>query len=443
MRKSVRSVLFYLFFAAFCILAPLIVLYTAGYRFSIKSGIDLDVGSLSITTQPRRAFIFINGEQMDEKTPRVFQELQPGRHRVELTRSGFLPWNGVVFVVPGLTTYLQHIVLFRNSTPTPILSELEPEDTVAGHHQYIAYTRNTPSVDLVKTLSILNIRSGYIENLATFPATDLVTPKWSPEGMYLLVQAESQTLLFTKSGEEITPEWWDSVTKIQWDSTEDILYVHVENGEHGEAYQLYDPTTNDITRISAETIGVVENAEFFIKQSFTSSILAVRQLGGEQEQELVSLPRSEYTVVGIEAPYLALQDAQNDLLLVNPTTRTVTHIPAQGGQFEWNKETHELAYTDGTEFNLLTLQQQQRDMLFRSGAPLTDLAWHPSGQRLLFAQSGALSAIDVYQYGFERDQVTLATFDTIESFWMDQKGREAYVLGTLTGNRGLYSLRLR
>ncbi len=449
MKKSVRRVLFYLFFAAFCILAPAIVLYTAGYRFSIKSGVDLDVGSLSITTTPARVAITFGDSDTQKRTPHVFQELNPGRYDVTLSREGFLPWQGMVQVLPGLTTYIQHIILFKVGSPSQLPPVIEPSDTAAFFDKTIAYTTTVSSTDhTILTLSLFNVRSGNIKEIDTLPGTAAYTLTWSKDGSYLLAQNKHDIRIYDNSGAKIDPMIANDITftRAFWDTQRDeIIYIEASYPTQEDSAVVYEidlqKSSLDPVVHPAGTIGVVDNAAFLINQSFTTSILAILRNGNTQE--LAHLPRSTYTLVDMKDQNHVLADQQGDFYLVNLTNNDVIEIPAHSSQYAWDESDNRFAYANDTELLIVSPKQKQSDLLLRLTNGVSHLAWHPSGQRLLFSTDTTIEAIDGYQYTFTRDHATLATMEHIEQFWIDARGKYLYILGTQNGAHGMYTLRIK
>lgn len=446
MRKSVRRVLFYIFFSAFLILAPLLVLYTAGYRFSLKSGINLDVGSLSITTLPRRVSISLNGADTQERSPTVFQELTPGRYEVILSRTGYLPWRGKFEVAAGLTTYIQHAFLFRESHPIALLSELGPEDIAAVKDKKGMYTRTRKEEGgSVTEVLVYSSRPSSAKLVATI-AGPALKAEWSLKGDYFFIKTPQTLHVFKSTGEEIVLNAPESFTvgEVVWDTADDTRLHVYPSADSTSAITFSVATGNSIEQRELtpqeERIGSVGQSDFFLKQLFTSSVLTVARDG--QEQELVNLPRSNYKLASVHAPYLVLKDSQGDLYLVNTSTLRVTVVPAKQGLIAWNPELGQMTYTNDIELNILTLQQEQQDIVLRSAEPIRSLLWHPNGQRIIFATSQKVEAIDAYQYAIHRDRVTIGTFDDIESVTLDTRGKYMYVLGTREGVRNLYSVRL-
>lgn len=127
MPLAARKALFFLFVGIFLVSAPLIVLYTAGYRFNRTNNTVLQTGTLSLASTPRGAESYVNGENIQDTTPAILQRLSTGTRTVRLEKEGYYAWERTVNVESGSTSYVT-APLFLSSSPallTPGSSDWE------------------------------------------------------------------------------------------------------------------------------------------------------------------------------------------------------------------------------------------------------------------------------------------------------------------------------
>lgn len=134
MQARSRQYIFFVFLGLFVVAAPAIVLYTAGYRYSFAHHRILQTGLLLVETVPRGAHIFLDKQQMRERTPAVVDEVLPGTHILRLQKEGFLPWQKDVEVRSRETTFWKDVVLFADApsvltrlTQDPRARQTEPD----------------------------------------------------------------------------------------------------------------------------------------------------------------------------------------------------------------------------------------------------------------------------------------------------------------------------
>jgi len=66
----------------------------------------LTTGSLTITSNPSGATIYLDGTNTDTITPATLTGITPGTHTIKLTKQGYCDWFGTVTVTAGTTTLL-------------------------------------------------------------------------------------------------------------------------------------------------------------------------------------------------------------------------------------------------------------------------------------------------------------------------------------------------
>lgn len=127
MSLAVRRIIFYILLALFIIVAPSLVAYTAGYRWSPTQRRIVKIGALSIKTVPENARIILNGKLYSKKTPALITNLHPGNYKIELTREGYFNWGKTLIVESEKTTFAHNVALFKNAVPS-----LKTIDSISG-----------------------------------------------------------------------------------------------------------------------------------------------------------------------------------------------------------------------------------------------------------------------------------------------------------------------
>jgi len=123
------------FIALFLVTAPVVVLYTAGYRWNEKKVRLEKVGLIFLRSRPSYAEIFLDGKLRSERTPARLRNLLPSAYDVKVTKKGYGTWEKNLTVGSALTTFAEGIVLWKQSLPqkpaaneTPNQNELDQLD---------------------------------------------------------------------------------------------------------------------------------------------------------------------------------------------------------------------------------------------------------------------------------------------------------------------------
>lgn len=117
MSLFLRRVVFYTLLLIFLIIAPLLIAYTAGYRWSAPQGRFFKTGALSLISAPDSANVFLNHTASNYRTPALIRDLLPGNYQTELRKEGYYSWQKKLPVESERTTFALNIPLFRQTAP--------------------------------------------------------------------------------------------------------------------------------------------------------------------------------------------------------------------------------------------------------------------------------------------------------------------------------------
>lgn len=117
-----RRFFFYVYLMIFIVTAPLVVLYTAGYRFDLRTASLVRTGILEITTKPRSATIFLNDKKITGLTPFIVKKVFPGTYRLRLEKDGYHSWQQEISIKSQETAQVS-ARLFPESEPEVIVQD--------------------------------------------------------------------------------------------------------------------------------------------------------------------------------------------------------------------------------------------------------------------------------------------------------------------------------
>lgn len=108
---------FIIFFLA---TAPIVVLYTAGYRWNTKKGRPEKVGIIFVRARPSGSDIYLDGKLRSETTPTRLRNLLPDTYTITIGKNGYGTWTKRLQVSSGLTTFAEGVIIWKNATPEPL-----------------------------------------------------------------------------------------------------------------------------------------------------------------------------------------------------------------------------------------------------------------------------------------------------------------------------------
>ena len=97
-----RHAFFWLFTFLFLFFTPVIVYYSLGYKFDIRTKKFLKTGAISIKTFPKGVSVYLNGKKLTEPAPCILRDLLPQKYSVSLEKEGFYPYQIDIELLPSL-----------------------------------------------------------------------------------------------------------------------------------------------------------------------------------------------------------------------------------------------------------------------------------------------------------------------------------------------------
>lgn len=437
MTRLKRRIIFYLFVLAFFIGAPTVVLYTAGYRIAPGEGVALRAGGLAVSSVPRRAEILLDNEFTSRKTPHIFQQLPPNEYNVILQRQGFWPWSGEIEIEPGLTSYIQNILLIRAEEPQFLQDLPAREFSVDPTGRRIAYISEQGGW---ADFWIMDLRNGRIENAGRVTTNgEEIEISWSNSGEYVAWKYGNRLRIFKKNGQAINLQSLpQTIKQISWHpSNEDSLLIQAERTTVEVSMR-----NGDLTELEVGTlIRFDENRYLLARNEREATILILEN--ENRRQQIAALPINDYQVFAWQEPFLILQNAQGRLISLNLQNREWQSLNARAEMSDWLPRQLLMLFTDGNEIRIFQTAQGTQEMITRLSSRIENIAWHPSGSRIFYSNNNTIYTTDGFKFTKERNLLPIANFEKLQTMWLSSDGRDIYIVGERQGLSGLFRLQIR
>ncbi|MEK7634461.1 MAG: hypothetical protein AAB396_01055, partial [Patescibacteria group bacterium] len=116
MTLKTRRILLILFTIFFFIASTVIILYSTGWRFDIKTFSIKKTGAVYIETSPKYVFIKINKKDFPDssgilKTGTLVSNLMPKNYKIEIDKKDYYPYYKEIKIEPSLVSELIGIIL--------------------------------------------------------------------------------------------------------------------------------------------------------------------------------------------------------------------------------------------------------------------------------------------------------------------------------------------
>lgn len=123
--RKIRVIIMCSLIAIFFVAAPLILLYTAGFRYSFSKRQIKRTGVLNIDATPTDMEVTLNNVKQKNKLPLYLPNRAPGTYKIVLSKQGYKPWEKDIVIASNQTTYIKDVALFKEALPVQILEERE------------------------------------------------------------------------------------------------------------------------------------------------------------------------------------------------------------------------------------------------------------------------------------------------------------------------------
>ncbi len=441
MRRSFRTSLFIIFLFTFAVLAPAIVLYTAGFRLNIKNNTVQRTGVISVATNPRGATIFLGSQRIRQTSPHLIKRAAPGEYTITLSKDGFHSWTNQIEVVQGVTTHVSGVTLLQESTPEQTLLKKIELLVPAPSGLHAAFTLNEGGW---RELWLFNAEQNepiLLDRVALTESSPASRITWSADSAYFSFSnpVTAEMVLFSRSGDRIDAlSNFDESMRLTWHPSAANAFF-VEDADEVTSYRIENSTINEIEVLADFSVDIDGRSISFVDNG---NMIELRQTINGRQEVAALLPRGEYTLQEQTGSFLILTDVRGTVLLIDLSSAEPILFERRVQLYDWNSETRELAFSDGNEISVYRVDPHRVQFFTRQSDSLVGLSWQHGTSYLFAASQTELFAIETEQIGKRSLRFSLATPQTIEHFWLSRDGRVAFFEGIVEGAEGIYSLDL-
>ena len=328
MKRSTRTLLFFLFLGTFLVAAPCVILYSQGYRLDFETLSVVKTGAIFVEPRPAPVELFIN-KNLVKKSNFVFQNIYTGNliprvYSVEIKKQNYLSWKKQLLVLPKLVTEAKNIYLFPNNAVAKKIA--------AGAHDFY-FSPSQEKFAFVNTQSTpqINIRSTQDKNYGI----DLKAPfEFSDYKISSIIWSnDSKKILFSLSRGRLRkwivadissspPESFDfsrqlsrfNIKKISWSSNRDEIFFPASDPERGHILIRYnftdkilsEPFASDVLSyvirdnmamyISSE-LGTVNSVDLLTREIHQLSSTAIPHIEKVKNTEILEYSKDPYSVI--------------------------------------------------------------------------------------------------------------------------------------------------
>ncbi|MFH0874105.1 MAG: PEGA domain-containing protein [Candidatus Komeilibacteria bacterium] len=406
-----RRIVYSLFFLLFFIISPLIVLYATGYRLDLTSGSISKVGALYIKTYPSGAKVYRNNLYTKRKTPTQIVNIPSGLQTISVIKDGYQPWTKELRIEAGKTTFVEDIVLFRETFTSEKLGAGGSQLVLSPDRELAAYADNN------NKLAIVNLTAGTIDTSIILPAASRIK-RWSQDHSRLAYQTREQWNIVDIGSQKVWPlanYIKGPISNLHFGSTGDDIWVQA-----GSSLWRLNLLTGKKQIAANETKDFYITADSLVQLSSDNHLLLAKIT--TNSQQVYALPAGDYQ-------YIA--DFRNDVVLLQGNNQFFIWSNEQlrdtisATQFDWRK--NKIILTNGYDIWRYDTADQSTTLLDRTGSQPQLIRWHPSESYITEVVGGQIQIIELDNRGEKRHLITIAPLSQGD-YTFDPKGEKIYIL---------------
>ncbi|HSR88865.1 MAG TPA: PEGA domain-containing protein [Candidatus Udaeobacter sp.] len=273
---KVRLIILTTFIVAFFIIAPLVIMYTAGYHLdwkNLKNGPLKKTGAISIDVQPKNATVFLNGIKLKDKMPIRLNNIAQNKYSLRITAPNYFDWSKEIDVKENQTNYIKEISLIQKNKPENLINAKIDNLAISYDGRFIIYSVQNKGQST--EIWLWDNTTQQTKKVYNLNKTEPVKILWAEKNDYAIVSDltppySNLIIINPASTEQINIAKNNPfINKFEWEnSTEPQLYYSDK-----ENINLYSPITNNDSSVSKNTYldWYMENGQLWTMQMDSST----------------------------------------------------------------------------------------------------------------------------------------------------------------------------
>ncbi len=138
--RKIRLAMLIIFIAAFFIISPILIMYTAGYHYDWHNGLLKETGAISIDVEPKNATVYLNNIKLQDTMPIRMNNIAPAKYSLRITAPGYWDWQKEIEVKNKQTNYTKEIGLIKKNKPEIIANGKVDNLAISFDGRFVIYS---------------------------------------------------------------------------------------------------------------------------------------------------------------------------------------------------------------------------------------------------------------------------------------------------------------
>jgi hypothetical protein len=446
MTKKRRTLLFLACLFSFLVIAPIIVLYSQGYRLDLKNRTITKTGAFYVKVSPKSCDVLIDGK-LRAITDFFFgsdliENLVPGAYLMEIRKEGYISWQKTLKIKAMMTTEAKNVILFPQNldfqTKTNSVEKIFP---APSNKKIILEKKDSQgwyltSFDLKNNLEeVLALEKDFNKKKLVSSLSDLILSADSKKAIVKMVLGETEKFFLIDTENKTNPILLDplgSFEKISFHDNDSTKFFILKNSI------LYsgDFSTLKTVKLAEEIIDFNSDNGLYLLDR-TGFIFRVNDLTSLPGQKLSETPFTIVTELPYELKILGQNvflRQENKLFWFDEKIKEFTEIARDVNSFIISQDNGKLAYFDNSEISVYFFKEKieqieekpdQNILLARFSEKIGQVFWI-NNDYLIFTVGNKLKTVEIDN----RDQPNIADLAEFNSpqIYFNKENKNALVL---------------
>lgn len=452
MSKNFRGIIYIFFVLLFLASVPMVLLYTAGYKYNFKKWRLDRTGVLFLESIPRGAKILLNNKKFGE-TPARLPALLPEDYQIKLQKSGYLSWQKTLAVLPGQTTFANTIFLPKDTASEYIFETIARTLTLSPSGKIMLLAGRDASLNDRRQnyleLGFYEIGNNKYRAVLNLPYSEILPEiKWLDDKMVMVRGASRVFLLLVDRTEPIflSSEFGTPVNKIEPDEAQSDVIL-VQTGRMLWRFNIKNSQKEFVEKYNFDTYSLQGGLIYFIRQDLKNLYLASRPITDKSDiaiKNLLQIKNVKYEFLDSPDGFILLRSGENiTLVKLNPEPRVILQTEAREARYFQNGNSLRLLHFTDSEIYVFDVGPETNQLVTRLGTKIFGVRPLSGGEHLLILSDNKIIMVELDNRA-ERNVWTLAQGEKIQDFVYNREDEIIYFVGQLKEQKnGLYRRQLK
>jgi hypothetical protein len=434
--KPVRRGIMLFLIVTYLVTAPIIVFYTAGYRYDFTANEIKQTGVLSVDVKPENTQVYLNNVLIKKNLPIYLPNRAPGSYKIRISLPGYKNWEKDILIESKKTAYIKNVTLFKESLPMEIMKEYTKKILDVSFSPTAAFSLVTTEKDGIYEIDLVNLNDFSSQTMLRAKADAKPEISWSPFNDFAFIKTgaeKTESIMLFDANNPTANKNYDFNKKsdsAQWAKNTSIPMLYVKNDD--QIFSLNTEISKELAKTSVDVWYIESENAIWLKTENKGLVLIdsndreTKRLVLREETDKIIDINSSRVITGNDQNIIITQMENNSVKdTVTTPTQNIFFNPKTGEWLAWSPWELWTIYGDG-----------KTALLNRTGEKINFVLPLDDYGVLLLASENKITGFNPGYY------ITHELLDNvkIKQISANTEQRKIFFFGEVAGEKGLFEL---